>query len=451
MLEARQKITSMSYCIEFRSQSQTKDGNRTNQGYGLVESKGNCYWSTYENDARILEKDWHQAQSARIALNERYLAYWPTVGNAYAYRAEHPSIEDMSRENLMHLQTLAPPFSDLLNIAFEGFESSTFSKQMKMHPDKIRWIAEKVGDLSYEIRRYSPYMHDQSKPDTIWKIGEDKGYLVTERVAFTKDGNISDNVKIKCIEPSPGIWFPVAANEERYSYPKNENRIVDSRCKITLKDIQLNVPIPEEHFTMQALDLPNDITIFWTDTNNKTDAWVYDGGKLVRRSVVFARKLEEKRKKQRTIQQSLHGVKAPPLSVETWMQGKPTSLDELRGRYVLLHFFGYWCVPCKKTYPLIVKQANSTRSEDLIVIGIHTPGSKPEDIQSLLKRYDIKYSIAIDKSIEGSEYMGKTFSKYLVKTIPHAVLIDRTGQIASIGRVEEVIDALVNSLSQKND
>jgi hypothetical protein len=47
--------------------------------------------------------------------------------------------------------------------------------------------------------------------------------------------------------------------------------------------------------------------------------------------------------------------------------------------------------------------------------------------------------------------MGKTFAAFYVKTIPHAVLIDRNGNIIAHGRVEEIIQVLDMKLSLKKD
>lgn len=447
--EARKKISSASYRVEFHSELETKKGKRINHGHGLVRLKGNYRWSTFENYAQIPQAGWQQKQSGRIVLNDRYCGYWP-IGNAYAYRADHQSIETMTEHTRMHVIGHSPPDYQLLNICYQGSEYSSFSEQIKQHPDKIRWEAvkkKKDDENVYEIRRFSPYMHDQTNADTIWTVNGDKGFLVTERISFTRDGNISEHTKIEIKEVLPKLWFPAALSKKRFDHKSDQKEIVDANSTVTLKEIQLNISIPEEQFEMTALGLPNDITIFWTDQNDETVAWVYEGDELVRRSEFLKRQRNQKREEHKIAQQSLLGNKAPSLQVENRLQGESVTLDKLKGCYVLLDFFGEWCVPCHKTYPLLVKEDNSRRSEDLIIIGIHPPGSKPKAIQSLLKKYGIKYPIVIDKLVGGKEYMGETFAAYLVKGIPHAVLIDRSGNIIAHGSVEEIIKVLGRNLS----
>lgn len=444
--EARKKISSALYRVEFHLELETRDGKRIGHGHGLVKLKGDCRWSTFENDAQIPQKDWQQKHSASVVLNDRYLGYWPSLGNPYAYRVDHNSIETMTKYNQELLMVESPPDYQLLNICYQGFESSSFSEQMKLFPGKIRWEAIKKNkdeENVYEIRRFSPYMHDRSKADAIWTIDGDRGFLVTERITFTKDGNISEHTKIEAKGILPKIWFPTALYKKRFDHKSDQKEAVKFNRTVTLKEIQLNIPIPKEQFEMEALGLPNDITILWTDQNDETVGWVYDRDKLVRRKEF----LKRERKEQKILQQQLVGNKAPPLQVESWIQGEPVTVDKLKGRYVLLSFFSEWCLPCHKTYPLLVKEDNSRRSEDLIIIGIHPPRSKPEAIHSLLKKYGIKYSIAIDKLTEGKEYRSETYAAYLVKGNPHAVLIDRTNNIIAHGSVEEIIKALERNLS----
>ena len=448
--DARKKISSASYRVESYSETETKEGKRIDNGHGLIKLKGNCRWSTFENDAQIPQAGWQQKQSGRIVLNDHYCGYWPSIGNPCAYRADHNSIEMMAERSQAYVIAHSPPDYQLLNICYQGFEYGSFSERIKQHPDKIRWeaIKKKDDDNIYEIRRFSPYMHDRSKADAIWTINEDKGFLVTERISFTKDGNISEHIKIEVKEILPKIWFPVAFSEKRMDQKSNEEKSIKT---VSLKEIQLNISIPDEQFEMEALGFPKDITLFWTDQNDETIAWVYDGDKLVRRKGFLEKQRKQKRGEQEILHQSLVGKKAPSLQVENWLQGKPTTLDELKGRYVLLDFFGDWCIPCFKTYPLLVKEDNTRSSEDLVIIGIHPPGSKPEAIQSLLKKYGIKYSIMIDKLAEGKDYVGETFAAYFVKGIPHAVLIDRTSNIIAHGSVEEIIKVLERNLSSTGE
>jgi len=60
----------------------------------------------------------------------------------------------------------------------------------------------------------------------------------------------------------------------------------------------------------------------------------------------------------------------------------------------------------------------------------------------LLELYKIEYPVAVDEADEQGASWGRTFSDYKIHGIPHAVLIDRSGNVAAHGRVESVISEL---------
>src|SRR5947208_13334 len=57
----------------------------------------------------------------------------------------------------------------------------------------------------------------------------------------------------------------------------------------------------------------------------------------------------------RATQMALIGQAAPALSVTTWINAGPVSLEELRGRVVLLEFWATWCKPCQEMFPKLKK------------------------------------------------------------------------------------------------
>ena len=59
--------------------------------------------------------------------------------------------------------------------------------------------------------------------------------------------------------------------------------------------------------------------------------------------------------------------------IETWINGGPLTMEELRGQVVLIDFWTYTCINCIRTFPFL-KQWNSRYADDgLVIVGVHSP------------------------------------------------------------------------------
>jgi thiol-disulfide isomerase/thioredoxin len=92
---------------------------------------------------------------------------------------------------------------------------------------------------------------------------------------------------------------------------------------------------------------------------------------------------------------SLHGA------VE-WLNSKPLTPSELRGKVVLVDFWTYTCVNWLRTLPYVRAWAAKYRDDDLVVIGVHTPEFRFEksldNIRRAIKERRIEYAVAVDSN-----------------------------------------------------
>src|ERR1700744_838606 len=66
--------------------------------------------------------------------------------------------------------------------------------------------------------------------------------------------------------------------------------------------------------------------------------------------------------------------KEPSFSGATgWLNTKPLTLADLRGKVVLIDFWTYTCINWRRTLPYISEWASKYKDQGLIVIGVHTP------------------------------------------------------------------------------
>ncbi|MBF0448040.1 MAG: DsbE family thiol:disulfide interchange protein [Magnetococcales bacterium] len=75
----------------------------------------------------------------------------------------------------------------------------------------------------------------------------------------------------------------------------------------------------------------------------------------------------------------------------------PISLEEHRGKWVLVNFWGSWCVSCVAEHPYLIKLAKTARSrDDFVIIGVDFRDTI-EGAQFFLRRHgDPGYRHAID-------------------------------------------------------
>lgn len=121
------------------------------------------------------------------------------------------------------------------------------------------------------------------------------------------------------------------------------------------------------------------------------------------------------------------GVAPEFAGIEQWLNSPPLSMQQLRGKVVLVDFWTYSCVNCVHTLPYVKQWHEKYKDQGLVVVGVHTPEFAFEkstaNLQAALKRFDIRYPVAQDN-------MYATWSAYGNQYWPAVYLIDADGRIA---------------------
>ena len=82
----------------------------------------------------------------------------------------------------------------------------------------------------------------------------------------------------------------------------------------------------------------------------------------------------------------LEGMPAPELSeVAAWKNSPPLKLTDLRGKCVLLEFWGAWCGPCIRGMPGLFELYDKYHREGLVIIGVHVDTSTNGAADSVAK------------------------------------------------------------------
>lgn len=85
-----------------------------------------------------------------------------------------------------------------------------------------------------------------------------------------------------------------------------------------------------------------------------------------------------------------------------WLNSKPLTLSELRGKVVLVEFWTYTCVNWLRTLPYVRAWHQKYRDKGLVVVGVHTPEfsfeKNVDNIRGAIGKMRIEYPVAIDSN-----------------------------------------------------
>jgi thiol-disulfide isomerase/thioredoxin len=109
-----------------------------------------------------------------------------------------------------------------------------------------------------------------------------------------------------------------------------------------------------------------------------------------------------------------------------WLNSKPLTPAELRGKVVLVDFWTYSCINCIRTIPYVRAWAEKYRDQGLVVIGVHAPEFAFEkqigNVEKAVRDFKITYPVAIDNDFA----IWRAFSN---SYWPAHYFIDAEGQI----------------------
>jgi len=129
---------------------------------------------------------------------------------------------------------------------------------------------------------------------------------------------------------------------------------------------------------------------------------------------------------------------APPFAVTT-LDGKRVSLDDLKGKVVLLDFWATWCGPCREALPHMRTIAKKFEGQPLVVLSVSLD-SDEQKWKDFIEKNQMTWLHYRDGGFEGP--VSKLFS---VEAIPHTFTIDADGVLQD----EHIGDASIEGKLKK--
>jgi thiol-disulfide isomerase/thioredoxin len=157
------------------------------------------------------------------------------------------------------------------------------------------------------------------------------------------------------------------------------------------------------------------------------------------------------------------GHPAPELrGIKAWKNGPPIKLADLRGKVVLLDFWGSWCGPCVSDMPRMMRLYDEFRDKGLFIIAVHDDSVESiEEMDRKLEKSrkeiwggrDLPFLIALDGGGRthivdtASTGRGETTAEYGIHGFPTTLLIGRDGKLVEqMSRDPDVARAQIEML-----
>ena len=122
------------------------------------------------------------------------------------------------------------------------------------------------------------------------------------------------------------------------------------------------------------------------------------------------------------------------------VQGGKISLDDYKGRFVLLNFWATWCAPCRKEMPAMSNLHDQLSNRGLEVVGVHV-GPSLAGVKKFLQSVPVTFTIIIDKDM--------SLATWGVRGLPTTYLVNPEGKLVykAIGEREWDSPEMVNFLN----
>lgn len=110
------------------------------------------------------------------------------------------------------------------------------------------------------------------------------------------------------------------------------------------------------------------------------------------------------------------------------LDGSTVSVEDKKGKVVLLNLWATWCGPCRAEMPELVAMQNEYRDKNLEIIGLNVDEESVEDINAFAEEMKLNYTLAWSDTKLYSALL--KLSKF--NGIPQSFLIDRNGNLRGV-------------------
>lgn len=110
------------------------------------------------------------------------------------------------------------------------------------------------------------------------------------------------------------------------------------------------------------------------------------------------------------------------------LDGEARSLEDLRGKVVVVNVWGAWCTDCRKEAPDLVSVAKQMSGDDVAFLGIDARDASRENARGYVRTFEVPFPSIYDP---GGVTLLEFHGTLTPNSIPSTVVLDRQGRVAA--------------------